>query len=661
MKKVVYALLGLVVLLVIAVIAAPFLIPAERLKEELILAVNDATGRTLAIDGDIGVSVFPTLGVEASKVSLSNAPSSSSPNMATFDNLTIKLAVLPLLTGQVQVNKFVLDKPVINLEVDKSGKANWEFESATASSDTSASASKSSSSSSDGSGLGIRDLNLGDVQIVSGTLTYTDQKSGDVQKVSDINLGLVLEGLDNPFIAKGSVVWNQEKLDFDTTIGKLSAVLENKPTTLASSLQSSKVTLKLDGDLASTQPLSLNGKTDLSVPSVKDLINWTGTAFEARENTFGAMAVKGDLKIQDTQYAFKNASLAFDKINGDGDFLIKLGSKVPYLEGRLNIVELDVNPYMPEVSQQETSTSSDTAPSQKSDQKWDDTPIDFSGLKAANAKFDLTVGSLLIQEIKIGKSNIKTSLDNGVLDVALTELALYEGKGSGAVKIDARAAKTKVSKNFSLSGLQLNPLLNDAADFDKLEGTGKIEIAINTAGQSQKDFVEALNGNGKILFENGAIKGINLAAMARNVTSAFTDKSGSQKTDFAELSGTYTITNGLLKNTDLKMLNPFIRVTGAGDVNMPPKTLDYRVEPKVVASTEGQGGKDSSGLVVPIKVSGSWDNPKFAPDLAGVIKNVADPKKLKEKGKEELNNAIEKNLGGDVGKSLGGFLGKKKD
>ncbi|MCG8490749.1 MAG: AsmA family protein [Sneathiellales bacterium] len=660
MKKVIYALLGLVVLLVIAVIAAPFLIPAERLKEELILAVNDATGRTLAIDGEIGVSVFPTLGVQASKVSLSNAPSSDTPNMATFDNLTIKLAVLPLLTGQVQVNKFVLDKPVINLEVDKSGKANWDFGSATAPSE-STSATDKAASSSDSSGLGIRDLNLGDVQIIGGALTYTDQKSGDVQKVSDINLGLVLEGLDNPFIAKGSVVWNKEKLDFDTTIGKLSAVLENKPSTLASSLQSTKVTLKLDGDLASTQPLSLTGKTDLSVPSVKELIRWTGTAFEARENTFEAMSIKGNLKIEDTQYAFKNASLAFDKINGDGDFLIKLGGKIPYLEGRLNIVELDVNPYMPEGSQQSPSADKGSSSGQQSNQKWDDTPIDFSGLKAANAKFDLTVGSLLIQEIKIGKSNIKTNLKNGVLDVALTELALYEGKGSGAVKIDARTAQAKVSKNFSLSGLQLNPLLNDAADFDKLEGTGKIDIAINTVGQSQKDFVEALNGNGKILFENGAIKGINLAAMARNVTSAFTDKSGSQKTDFAELSGTYTITNGLLKNTDLKMLNPFIRVTGAGDVDMPPKTLDYRVEPKVVASTEGQGGKDASGLVVPIKISGSWDNPKFAPDLAGVIGNVADPKKLKEKGKEELNKAIEKNLGDKVGKSLGGFLGKKKD
>ncbi|MEP4189614.1 MAG: AsmA family protein, partial [Sneathiella sp.] len=104
MKKVIYGIVGLIVLLIVAVIALPFLIPAERLKEELILAVSDATGRTLSIDGDFGVSVFPTLGLNASKVSFSNAPDSSEPNMATIGTLTVELSLLPLLSGQVKVD-----------------------------------------------------------------------------------------------------------------------------------------------------------------------------------------------------------------------------------------------------------------------------------------------------------------------------------------------------------------------------------------------------------------------------------------------------------------------------------------------------------------------------------------------------------------------------
>ncbi|MFT6557446.1 AsmA family protein [Sneathiella sp.] len=661
MKKVFYGILGIVVLLIVAVVAIPFLVPAERLKEELILAVNDATGRTLSIDGDFNVSVFPTLGVNASTVSLSNAPSSNEPNMVSIDTLTVELAVLPILTGQVQVDKFVLNKPVIYLESDKKGNKNWEFSSPAGTASGTSDAKTESSSDSSGGDLGISDLNLGDVQIIGGALTYNDQKTGDVQILSDINIALILTGLDAPFKAAGNAVWNAEKVDFETEIGALRAVLENKPTSLKSSVTSSKVTFTLDGGIDATQPLKLNGKTDLNIPSLKDLTAWVGQPMEAKEGTFGLVSVKGDVSINDTAYAFKNATLVFDKINGNGDFSVNLGKKIPYLEGRLDIVELDINPYLPENAGTEQNAASDTSAPAKtaSDQKWDDNPIDFSGLKSANAKFDLSVGKILVQKVKIGKSSVATKLQDGVLNVDLTELDLYDGKGVGSVMLDARNPTAKVTKSFSLQGIQLLPMLTDAADFDKLEGTGKIDLKINATGKSQKDFVEALNGNGQILFENGAISGINLAAMARNVTSAFTDSGGTQKTDFAELSGTFTIVNGLLKNNDLKMLNPFVRITGKGDVNMPPKTLDYRVEPKLVATTEGQGGKDATGLVVPIKISGSWEDPKFAPDLAGAITNIADPAKLKEgletKGKEELK----KTLGDTLGKTLGGFLGKK--
>ncbi|WP_284223840.1 AsmA family protein, partial [Brevundimonas denitrificans] len=113
MKKIFYGLLGLIVLLVAAVIAIPFLVPADRIKEELIIATNDATGRTLAIDGDFGISVFPVLGLNSSKVSFSNAPSSSQPNMAEINTLTVELKLLPLLGGQVEVDKFVLDGLVV--------------------------------------------------------------------------------------------------------------------------------------------------------------------------------------------------------------------------------------------------------------------------------------------------------------------------------------------------------------------------------------------------------------------------------------------------------------------------------------------------------------------------------------------------------------------
>jgi AsmA protein len=130
-------------------------------------------------------------------------------------------------------------------------------------------------------------------------------------------------------------------------------------------------------------------------------------------------------------------------------------------------------------------------------------------------------------------------------------------------------------------------------------------------------------------FANGAIKGINLAAMLRNAESAFLDSGAgkTQQTDFSELTGTYTITNGILKNTDLHMQSPLFRVEGAGTVDLPKQMVDYKLTPKAVASAEGQGGQASmSGVAVPVIIQGRFDNLSYKPDLTAAVKGLAtDP------------------------------------
>ena len=652
MKKLAYGILALVVLLIVAVIAVPFLVPAERIKTELMIAANDATGRTLSIDGDLGVSVFPVLGLTASKVSFSNAPTSETANMATIENLVIELNLIPLLSGQVSVDKFILDTPVIVLEVDKNGKKNWEFETA-----KTAPAPTESSESGSPTDLGISDLNLGDVQIKNGSFTYNDMQAGASHQVSEANLALELNGLDSPFKTNGSAVWKGEKIELDTELGSLRAVLENKATTAKLGVNSTKVTLSFDGNITTLTPLNVGGATELNVPSLKGLVAWAAEPMDAKEGTMEQVLIKGTVAAKGDTYSFTGAELTFDKINATGDFSANIGGKVPSLKGQLNLPVLDINPYMPDDGASETQTA---AAPQKSGEKWDDTPIDFSALKSVNADFKLTVGELLVQKMKIGQTSLAALLKDGVLKLDLNELALYEGKGKGSVTVNAQGSTAKITESFALEGLQLQPFLKDAADFDKLEGTGNIDLSVTTTGVSQKSFVENLNGKGGILFTDGAINGINLAAMARNVTSAFTDSGEAQKTDFAELSGTYTIVNGLLDNKDLKMLNPFVQVTGAGTVNMPPKTLDYRLEPKLTASAEGQGSSGASGIAVPINVTGSWEDPSFAPDLAGMISNVADPKVLKEKleaaGKEKIEEKVKESVTKDLGGKLKGLL-----
>jgi len=197
------------------------------------------------------------------------------------------------------------------------------------------------------------------------------------------------------------------------------------------------------------------------------------------------------------------------------------------------------------------------------------------------------------------------------------------------------------------------PLLADAAGFDRLEGAGALNLSVTTKGNTQREMVQNLNGNGAFKFLDGAVRGLNLAAMVRNIGTAFTDKSAreTQKTDFAELSGTFKIDNGIVRNDDLLLRNPLLRVTGAGTADAPKRTVNYRIEPKAVASLEGQGAaSDAKGVAVPVIVEGPWDNVTYRPDLTAMITDIAkDPTKALEGAKDTL-----KQLKGGAGGLLGG-------
>ena len=128
MKKILVALAVVVILLVAAVIAAPFLIPAETIAGLAATQVKEATGRELRIAGPVRVSLLPRLEVEVNDVAFANAPGSAEKDMARIKSLQLRLALMPLLSREVALDGFVMKEPVIHLEVDKQGRPNWAFQ-----------------------------------------------------------------------------------------------------------------------------------------------------------------------------------------------------------------------------------------------------------------------------------------------------------------------------------------------------------------------------------------------------------------------------------------------------------------------------------------------------------------------------------------------------
>lgn len=239
---------------------------------------------------------------------------------------------------------------------------------------------------------------------------------------------------------------------------------------------------------------------------------------------------------------------------------------------------------------------------------------------------------------------------------------LYEGKFDGSATLDATGAKPAIAARNSLTGIQVGQLLTDVAGEDRLVGRGELHMDIRARGLAEQDLRRTLNGTSRFAFRDGALKGVNIAQVIREGSGALglggdkfeTGTPG--QTDFTELSGSATITDGIVRNKDLSAKSPLLRVDGEGQVDLPNDTIDYRIVTELVGSLAGQGGKarsELSGLPIPVRITGPLTNPKYAPDLEAALN--AKAKAQIEAKKEEIKQKVEDKVKDQVGDALKGF------
>ena len=176
------------------------------------------------------------------------------------------------------------------------------------------------------------------------------------------------------------------------------------------------------------------------------------------------------------------------------------------------------------------------------------------------------------------------------------------------------------------------------ADFDRIDGRMQTKISVRSSGTSQRAIMSNMAGTAFVVFQDGAIKGLNVAQMIRSLTASTLSgwqESEEKATDLSQLSASFKIDKGQAQTTDLNLVGPLVKMTGAGTIDLGTKQIGFRVEPKLVMTTEGQGRiTDPVGLGIPVMISGPWGSPRIYPEMQGILDNPdAAYAKLKEMGK----------------------------
>lgn len=655
LKKFLIFVVVLAVLIAGGLFAVAKFAPLDKVEKLAVEAVKEQTGRDLSFK-NTKIMFWPNIGVRLQNVTLSNPSWAASENMITLDELDVRLALRPLLNKQIQVTRFVLNKPSIYLEVGADGKQNWVFTPAKKA-DAPAEAEKSADEKS-ADGFNPAHFKMDEFEIKNGSLSFADAQKKAKHAVENINVTISFPDLDSAFQLDGALNYLGQRVQMVATLDTPKAFIEGKSSKGILIVDSDLLDAKIDGTFKSRDTLLSDARIEAIVSSLPALIGWlNGTVPESLP--FEKVSFKSAAVASAEKLALTNASLTLDDISATGDVTLGLGGAKPNIYARLAIGKINLDRFAKATIQTKDSEAQN-AP--VPDQDWDATPIDFSGLKAVNADVVLKTQGFSVKGADVGPSTLTALLKNGVLEATSSEASLFGGVFSSALTLNAANATPTQGFKFNMKGVDANPVLKTFANFDKLSGKADASVALSASGTSQKSIIGNLNGNGDVTFKNGAITGIDAVNIAQMIQGGLKDAGiGGGKTEFVEMGGTFTMANGVAHNEDLKLRGPLVQVTGVGNVDLPKKYVKYLVKPLLTASSADE---NASGITVPVNIVGPFSNIRVKPDFAAAVKNVLkDPAALKEQGKiiednfkeikKDPGKAIENLLGG------GGLFGKK--
>ena len=689
LKIVLIVVVSLIVLVALLLAGVVLFVDPNDFRGQISSQVEKHTGRELAI-GNIDLSVFPWLGLELSQVALSNAPGFGEAPFARVEETEVRVKLLPLLGRELEVKTIRIQDLTLNLARNTQGVTNWDDLTAGDQAPTPQAATDQTPSQA-GSPLAV--LAVGGLEIRNAAVSWEDRQQDRSVALENLNLSVGAVQPDDPFdVDMSCTIRSREPaLEADITMETRARVAKSLdrftltdlvlaiaasggavPGNTADLDLSADVELDMAGQTLSVQELQLalyeltltgnvsgskilsqpsfQGELDLREFSPKDLLQELGQPpLETTDpEALTRLSAKAGFAATATSVTLDPLAVTLDDTALQGRAMVR-DFAVPAASFDLEVDAVDVDRYLPPATEGDKGEQ----PPVDGESGAQGIPLPLETLRTLELEGELTLGRVKAANLVCTDILVGVRAQDGILTVDPIEAALYQGSFTGFARIDARGDTPGFTVRKDLAGIQAGPLLRDLAGKDLLSGTGTVTADMTTAGLTPQEMQQNLDGTLSLKFLDGAVYGINIPKMLRDtvkrVKGQQSDPTEVQKTDFAELSGTAAITKGLVRNNDLLLKSPLLRVTGQGSVDLPPQAVDYLITTRVVGTLEGQQGKELSelkGLSVPIRITGTFDQPSFKPDVEAIASQLGlqKGKEIIEEKKQELQEKIGKEL-----------------
>ena len=545
--------LGLVLaLLLLAVLAIRFLIDPNDFKGQISTLVKDASGYELGLQGDLGWSFYPILGFESNDVTVA-APAYKP--FLNVDNLAIGIQVMPLFSGQLNVDQLQIDGVDVQLVVDAKGNNNWTVPSATDSVKApSASVATGVGGAASDSGSDVAEfpsLSIPLLRILNARIAYRDQQAAsettvDIQRLEFSNvqlqepIGILLElafsQADGPAVdlsLQGELLAVPEKQTFTLAPLQVRAKVSNAlPKEIAVNMVAhAQVDLAADRAELTLQSLQLDDAI------IKGSVTVTALTEEPR---FAGKLSSGPIKLKQllSSLAVEVPALSNSEVMKTASFQLGFNGDTKQVAVPSLLVQLDQSKLSGSLAVNDFSTQAitfdlaldqinvdDYLPTQPEDAKpvpaatvgtqpSADAPlIPVEVIRPLNLKGQFSAGKVTLEQTLIENIKLAVTARDGVVTVKELKADLLEGKLDGQLTLDARTAQPTMTSDVKVNGIELTQISSRFMTDSLLSGKASFAMDANAQGNTVDELLKSALGQMNLKLDDGVLHGINLNAI----------------------------------------------------------------------------------------------------------------------------------------------------
>lgn len=616
MRRILTTLMILLVVLVAGLSSLVLLVNPNDFRSYMVKQVEARSGYQLQLDGSLRWHVWPRLSILAGRMTLT-APGATAP-LVRADNMRLDVALLPLLSHQLQVKQVMLKGAVIQLtpqtEAERAQNAPV--------------APKGTSLPQEPGDRGWS-FDIGALQVVDSVLVFQHE---DDEQVTVRDIRLQMEQDAN----------HQAEVDFS---GRLNRDQRDLTLSFSAQVQAGDYPQRLDAQLSQLswqlqgadlppQGISGNGSLNASWQDAAKKLSFSNLSLTANDST---LAGSGSVILGDSPVWVLN--LQSDKLNLDNLLL-----------------HSDILPNGGSDAQRAQATPKQPRPIIANGVR----VVPYSGLSGFEGTLAMTAKQISWRGMPFTNVSIAASNQRGLLQITQLEGSLDGGTLSLPGTLDARDGTPQAEFQPKLDNIQIGSLLK-AFNYP-INMTGKMSLAGDFSGTviDANHFRRDWQGQASIEMQNTRTEGLNFQQLVQQAVERSTDVRAQENYDSAtqldKMTTDIDLDSGILTLSNIRGSSSLMTLNGKGTLNLLKEEGDLQFTVQVIDGWQGQGKLIDmlKQTAIPLRVYGKWSALNYSLQVDQILR-----RQLQNEAKRRLNDWAERNKGTQSGKEVQKLLDKQ--